>query len=89
MEEIVSYLKKVQSGQTDINFIDKLDCNQKGTSPKNFAMHGMFKGLISMGQIPSRKEAMRVVNSYWPLYDTDGNGVLDREEARTLVGDIL
>ena len=39
--------------------------------------------------MPTKEEALKVVMAFWSVYDMDGNGVLDLEEARLLVIDIV
>lgn len=42
-----------------------------------------------MNRMPTKEEASKVVQAFWSIYDMDGNGVLDLDEARLLVVDIV
>ena len=49
---------------------------------------GVFKKIMQ-NRMPTKEEALKVVMAFWSVYDMDGNGVLDLEEARLLVIDIV
>lgn len=89
MTEIVSYLKQITK-QDESSFIGKM-----GGPPATESEQGrrksksVFTGLLQMGQIPSKEAALKIVQRFWSMYDVDGNGVLDRDEARKLVSDIV
>lgn len=91
MVEIVGFLKEITEKKDESSlFVSKFPTGKR-TQQTQLKQRGkgIFQRLIKLNKIPSKTDVLHAVSAYWNIYDADGNGVLDRDEAKIMISDII